>query len=212
MRHEVGRLQGQTDTEDNMFRIALTAMAFIIASPALAAGPDLKDQKAEVKAAKTYSKQVDKAVSKWQKGNEKGNANKMAKADADLDGIINTELRRLRREGIPTVVELPPELPEPNRFVKGEQVPLRELAETNNEYRLSWLRYQAEHAPPAPEFPAKESYRDSLVELRDLSDKAQRGKASPAELRRMSRLLNTLDGQVEKRYERADARYERAKG
>lgn len=195
-----------------MFRTALAALAFALATPAMAASADVKEQKAEVKAAKKYSKQVDKAVSKWQKGYDKDSAKKMAKADEELDGIINDELRRLRREGIPTVAPAPRTLPEPTRLVDGEKRLLRELAEESAVYRRQWVQHQADTAPPAPEFPTKEAYRDTLVELRELSALADKGKAKPNDLRRMNRLLDELEKKVDGRYERADAKLQRAKG
>jgi hypothetical protein len=197
-----------------MLRTALAALALALATPALA-GPgtvDVKEAKAEMKAAKKYSKSVDKAVDKWQKGYDKGSDKKMAKADADLQGIIGDELLRLRREGVPTNKPEPKARPEPTRIVDGEKVLLKDLVGESRVYRLDYLRWQAATAPPPPEFPAKEAFRDDLVVLRDITNAAERGKAGKADLKRKNRLLEQLDRKVEGRYERADARYHKAKG
>jgi len=197
-----------------MLRTALAALALSLAVPAMA-GPgkvDVKDAKTEMKAAKKYSKSVDKAVSKWQKGYDKDSDKKMAKADADLAEIIGDELLRLRREGVPTKKPAPLPRPEPTRIVDGEKFLLKDLAEESRVHRADYLRWQAATEPAPPEFPAKEAFRDDLVVLRDITDAAERGRAGKGELKRKNRLLNELDRKVENRFERADARYERAKG
>lgn len=197
-----------------MLRTALAALALSLALPSLAsaASDDVKEAKAEMKAAKKYSKSVDKAVSKWQKGFDKDNDKKMAKADADLQEIIGDELLRLRRLGVPTKKPVPVQLPEPTRYVDGEKVLLKDLAETSTPHRNDYLQWLAANEPPPPEFPLKEAFRDDLVSLRDITNAAERGKVSKADLKKKKRLLKQLDEKVEGRYQRADARLEKAKG
>jgi hypothetical protein len=197
-----------------MLRTALAALALALAVPAVAAPAqvDVKEAKAEMKAAKKYSKDVDKAVAKWQKGYEKDNDRKMAKADADLSQIIGDELLRLRRDGIPTKKPEPVQRPEPTRVVDGEKVLLKDLAEHNLKARADYLAWQEATAPLPPEFPVKEAYRDDLVELRDITNAEGRGKAKRPELKRKNQLLDELDRKVENRYERADEAYRKAKG
>jgi hypothetical protein len=184
------------------------ALSFAFTAPTFAASPSLDAQKAEMKDAKKHAKDVDKAVGKWLKGSEKGNDDKMARAEADLDLLVAAELRRLRTMGIPTVEPEPPVRPEPTRVVDGDKVPLRDLAQTNATYRRQWLAYVDRTAPEPSTTPALDAYRDQLVELRDLQAAKAR---KPQDLRRMGRLLEDLDGQVERRAERAEARYDAAK-
>lgn len=169
-----------------MFRTLTTLALLALAVPAtaLAGDPDLKAQKQEVKAAKTYSKQVDKAVKKWEKGAEKGNEKKMARADEDLDQIVRDELARLRDLGVKTRVTEPEPI---NKKYPGKTIVL------------------------APEHPKLEALRDDLVELRDLQPWFEAGKAKNRDFTRKSELLSELSENVADRYERADRQYDAAK-
>jgi hypothetical protein len=169
-----------------MTALVLMAIAIPFATTdAHAADPELKAQKQEVKAARKYSKQVDKQVRKWEKGAAKGKDKKMAKADAELDLIVRDELARLRDLGVPTKTTEPKPI--------NPKIPEKVIV-------------------MAPENPKMEEFRDELVELRDLQDRFESGSARPKDFTRKSALLSTLQDSVEDRYERKDKRYREAKG
>lgn len=176
--------------EETMSRTTLTALALALAatlvgpSAALAASPELKAQKREVKEARVYDRQVEKLVRKWQDAAAKGKADKMAKLDGDLMAVTRGELERLRELGVKTRAPAPvapnPDFP--------EKIPV-----------------------VAPEHPKMEALRDRLVELRDLQDRFDRGEARPKDVDRKAALLGQLAESVDERHARKAARYEAAK-
>jgi hypothetical protein len=173
-----------------MTRMLTALVLMAIAVPfgtvdAHAASPDLKAQKQEVKAAKKYSKQLDKQVRRWEKGAAKSNDKKMAKADAELDRIVRDELARLRELGVKTN--------------PAEPAPMNPA-------------YPDKVIVTAVENPKMERLRDDLVELRDLQPRFDKGNAKPKDFNRKSQLLGTLQDSVEDRWERKDRRYREAKG
>jgi hypothetical protein len=124
-----------------MMRILSTVLfAAMMASPALATDKaDLKLEKAEVKYAKTISKQVNKLVKKWDKKTAKGQDT--ADIDQELTHFYREELAWLREKGVKTIA-IPAEPQRDPRF------PLRVLPE------------------PASEMPKMEALRDLLVDLK----------------------------------------------
>lgn len=186
-----------------MLRATFATLVLMLAAPALASA-DTADQKAAMKETRAFAKDVDRAVAKWNKGLEKGNDAKMARAEADVQELVATELRRLRAAGVPTRAPVVPE--EPTRVVDGTRMLLSEAAKRDAAYRRDWAMFQAQNPPSAT--PVLDAYRDDLVALRDLQAAES---LAPAELRRMRTLLGVLDRHAENRFARADARYQRAR-
>ncbi len=122
-----------------MMRILSTVLfTAILATPALASDADLKLEKAEVKYAKSVSKDVAKLVKKWEKKSAKDKDT--SDIDKELAEYYRDELAWLRAKGIKTVDQ-----PEPQR---DPQYPLQVLPE------------------PEAETPKMEALRDMLVDLK----------------------------------------------
>jgi hypothetical protein len=172
-----------------MFRTLAATALLILAAPlmlndAYAGDPEVKAARQLVKANNKDARSLDRLIRKWEKGADKGNDKRMARADDDLTQLYRDELARLRNQGIATVIV--------------EPLPI------NPAFPEKVIRLTPEH-------PTMVRLRNDLVELRDMQKRFDNGRADAADYRRKSTLLARVDERVESRVIRAERSLDLAK-